>query len=313
MLSARELDVERLAENARTWTNERLVYTHGYGITAVPRRRGDRPRARPTTSSAASTGSRSCRSVSRGSTSARRPTPTSSPARPPTSSTIRSRPAANGRRTGATTTWNGSTGVGIGNLLTRALFALRFGDFNLLISDQLTDDSQILFRRDDRGASARDRAVPGLRPRPVSRQRGRPAALGLGRLHRDRSLPERPAAASDEPIRGRELHAQQRQGRGRRLRRQRPVLPGRSGRADRRGLRAHLPRAVRADDGDARRADRAPALPRGPVHRPERDATGSTTCRPPTAARRPTTTRTTAGRSPRTSSSGRDSRWSRTT
>ncbi len=36
MLSARELDVERLAENARTWTNETLVYTHGYGITAVP-------------------------------------------------------------------------------------------------------------------------------------------------------------------------------------------------------------------------------------------------------------------------------------
>ena len=30
----------------------------------------------------------------------------------------------------------------------RALFALRFGDFNLLISNQLTDDSQILFRRD---------------------------------------------------------------------------------------------------------------------------------------------------------------------
>ena len=36
MLSARELDVEKLADNARTWTNERLVYTHGYGITAVP-------------------------------------------------------------------------------------------------------------------------------------------------------------------------------------------------------------------------------------------------------------------------------------
>ena len=36
MLSARELDVERLADQARTWTNERLVYTHGYGITAVP-------------------------------------------------------------------------------------------------------------------------------------------------------------------------------------------------------------------------------------------------------------------------------------
>ena len=36
MLSARELDVEQLAAQARTWTNERLVYTHGFGITAVP-------------------------------------------------------------------------------------------------------------------------------------------------------------------------------------------------------------------------------------------------------------------------------------
>ena len=34
MLSAREIG--DLPENARTWTNERLVFTHGYGITAVP-------------------------------------------------------------------------------------------------------------------------------------------------------------------------------------------------------------------------------------------------------------------------------------
>ena len=41
----------------------------------------------------------------------------------------------------------GRHGVGIGNLLTRSLFALRFGDFNLLISNQLTDASEILFKR----------------------------------------------------------------------------------------------------------------------------------------------------------------------
>jgi uncharacterized membrane protein (UPF0182 family) len=35
MLSARELDVTKFGDS-RTWTNERLVYTHGYGITAVP-------------------------------------------------------------------------------------------------------------------------------------------------------------------------------------------------------------------------------------------------------------------------------------
>ena len=43
--------------------------------------------------------------------------------------------------------WNGTTGVAIDNLISRALFAMRFGDLNMLISNQLTSDSQILFRR----------------------------------------------------------------------------------------------------------------------------------------------------------------------
>ncbi len=33
MLAARELNLERLPESSRNWINERLVYTHGYGIT----------------------------------------------------------------------------------------------------------------------------------------------------------------------------------------------------------------------------------------------------------------------------------------
>ena len=37
--------------------------------------------------------------------------------------------------------------MGVGNLPSRLLFALRFGDLNLLISNQLTDHSQILFHR----------------------------------------------------------------------------------------------------------------------------------------------------------------------
>ncbi len=36
MLSVRELDIGRLPAQARTWVNERLVYTHGYGVAAVP-------------------------------------------------------------------------------------------------------------------------------------------------------------------------------------------------------------------------------------------------------------------------------------
>ena len=36
MIAARELDVNKLPEQSRNWINERLVYTHGYGLTMNP-------------------------------------------------------------------------------------------------------------------------------------------------------------------------------------------------------------------------------------------------------------------------------------
>ncbi len=36
LLSARELDVDGLPENAQTWTNTHLTYTHGYGVVVSP-------------------------------------------------------------------------------------------------------------------------------------------------------------------------------------------------------------------------------------------------------------------------------------
>jgi uncharacterized membrane protein (UPF0182 family) len=36
MLAVRELNVERLPESSRNWINEKLVYTHGYGVTMNP-------------------------------------------------------------------------------------------------------------------------------------------------------------------------------------------------------------------------------------------------------------------------------------
>jgi uncharacterized membrane protein (UPF0182 family) len=51
-----------------------------------------------------------------------------------------------------TTSWDGKTGIKLDTVLSRLLFALRFRDFNLLISDQITSESQLLFHRslDDR-------------------------------------------------------------------------------------------------------------------------------------------------------------------
>jgi hypothetical protein len=36
MLAARELNVEKLPESSRNWINEKLIYTHGYGLTMNP-------------------------------------------------------------------------------------------------------------------------------------------------------------------------------------------------------------------------------------------------------------------------------------
>jgi uncharacterized membrane protein (UPF0182 family) len=36
MLAARELNVEKLPVSSRNWINEKLIYTHGYGVTMNP-------------------------------------------------------------------------------------------------------------------------------------------------------------------------------------------------------------------------------------------------------------------------------------
>jgi uncharacterized protein len=143
MLSARELDIDRLADQARTWTNERLVFTHGYGITAVPvdavTPQGqpdylvsgiNREPQLPVTEPRIYFGEETDTWVVTG-----------------TTTDEFDYPLDDREEGGAFTTWAGSTGVDLGNPIARALFAMRFGDLNLLISNQLTADSQILFAR----------------------------------------------------------------------------------------------------------------------------------------------------------------------
>jgi len=49
--------------------------------------------------------------------------------------------------TDARTRYSGGGGVGIGSLWDRLLFAIRFGDSNLLVTNQVTDKSRLLFHR----------------------------------------------------------------------------------------------------------------------------------------------------------------------
>jgi uncharacterized membrane protein (UPF0182 family) len=142
MLSGREIEIDRLADAARTWTNERLVFTHGYGLTAVASnavtpegqpdylisgidREPDLPIGEPRLYFGEAT---------RDYVVVRTRTPEFD--------------FPLGDEGGETTSWTGETGVGVGNVLSRLLFAIRFGDLNLFISDQLTDASAILYRRD---------------------------------------------------------------------------------------------------------------------------------------------------------------------
>ena len=53
----------------------------------------------------------------------------------------------NGSDVTVPTSWSGSTGISLGPTLNRLLFALRFGDLDMLISSQITAQSQILMHR----------------------------------------------------------------------------------------------------------------------------------------------------------------------
>ena len=145
MLSARELDVEKLADDARTWTNETAGLHPRLRHHRRPGRRGHQPgparlpgqRHQPR---AAAAGRRAAHLLRRGDRHLRRHRHRHRGVRLSARDRDSARPAP--RRP-----WEGTTGVGDRQPVARALFALRFGDLNLLISDQLTDDSQILFRR----------------------------------------------------------------------------------------------------------------------------------------------------------------------
>jgi hypothetical protein len=154
MLSARELNVEKLAEDAKTWTNERLVFSHGFGITAVP---VDAVTAQGQPDYLVSGINREPR-LPVGQPRIYFGEATDTYVVTGASTQEFDYPLDEASEAGATTTWDGTTGVGIGNPISRLLFALRFGDLNLMISNQLTDDSQILFRR------AIDDRVPELAP-----------------------------------------------------------------------------------------------------------------------------------------------------
>src|SRR4051812_5984716 len=147
IVAQRELDLRRLAESGRTWANDRLAYTHGYGLVAVPAG-GVGPAGQPkfVTSEFG---------AGRAPTRVRRPRVyygVQPPGAQPWVIVDTKRPEIEKPLPGDSPQpkyhYDGGGGIRLGNSLRRAVFALRFGDLNIGLSETLTENSRILMHRD---------------------------------------------------------------------------------------------------------------------------------------------------------------------
>ena len=146
MLSGRELAIAK-NDQATSWVNQRIIYTHGIGVAMVPVNEVTREgqpelwiRNLPPVSSNGAPqitepriyfGESDAHYVVTG-------------ARQDEFDIPGDTTAGTGDQT---TRWTGTTGVKLDSTLSRVLFSLRFRDLDLLISDQITSDSQLLFHR----------------------------------------------------------------------------------------------------------------------------------------------------------------------
>lgn len=139
MLAARELVPERLNENAQTWVNQRLVYTHGYGVAASPV-------AQVTRDGLPEFYLKDIPPV--GLIEVTRPQiyfgeRTNSYVIGRTNEPEFDYPRGDGN---VTTRFDADTGIEM-SFMNRLLFALRFADINLLLNQDINPDSQLLWRR----------------------------------------------------------------------------------------------------------------------------------------------------------------------
>ncbi len=234
MLSARELNSESLP--SRTWINERLTFTHGYGLTLGPVNQVT-PEGLPVLF-------------------IKDLPPVSSVGLEVTQPALYFGELSNDHVFVRTATeefdyprgddnvfasYEGTGGVPLGGLLRRLLFAIRFRSTDTLLSADAHSGEPRPHAPADRGAGVPDRAVPHVRSGPVPRDRRRPAACGC----RTPTLPPR-AIPTRRPLGERQLHPQLGEGHHRRLSRHDDVPPDRSARPDRGDARADLPRPAPA-------------------------------------------------------------------
>jgi uncharacterized protein len=147
MLAARELNVEKLPESSRNWINEKLIYTHGYGVTMNPVN-GFTPEGLPT--------------LYLGNMPVQSTVPDLNVTRPEiyfgeltnTDVYVKTRQQEFNYPQGQTnnlTSYQGDGGILVGGLLRRIVLALDRGDLGKLpFSDDVNAQSRLLMRRNVR-------------------------------------------------------------------------------------------------------------------------------------------------------------------
>ena len=146
MVAPRELDTRQLAPQSQTWQNQRLIYTHGFGVVASTANEvvgggnpniivGDIPPAGPL--GAQITQPR----IYYGQLTTGYAVVNALPEFDRPSGT-------NAQSEGEYTAYGATNGIGIGNPVAKLLFATYFGESKLLLSGDISAKSQVLFRRE---------------------------------------------------------------------------------------------------------------------------------------------------------------------
>ncbi len=149
MLSARDIRLDGLSANARSWINTRLQYTHGYGV-ALAAVNESTPSGQPVFIV------RDVPPSGPGELAIRQPRiyfgdarnllgePTDEYALVHTGVAEFDYPSEQGEKTYR---WTGRRGIPIGGLLPKMAFGLAFGDGNLVVSGNITGQTKLLWRR----------------------------------------------------------------------------------------------------------------------------------------------------------------------
>ena len=155
IISARELDYAQVQDIAKTWVNEHLIYTHGYGFTLSPVNQVAEGGLPYYYVKDLGTGNRETGSLTISDEAIRNSIPISKPriyfgelTNPyiMTSTKVRELDYPSGEDN-VYTVYDGTGGIKIGNYFQRILFAEYLKDWQMLFAQNFTDNTKLLFRR----------------------------------------------------------------------------------------------------------------------------------------------------------------------